>query len=358
MILGLAPMDWFTDCAFRQIVKEIFQKYGEKEKYELYLRTEFMNADGYIINPPGVIKHLLTDKSQKNVIAQIFWSDEKMLVQCFSDIENKYLKVFSWIELNMWCPAKNVMNTGWGSALLKNRKKTLNLIKKLRNTVKVPFSIKTRIGLDEPDRTEQMKFLVKASKYVDMISVHGRTTKQVYSGDVDWKFIYELKKQTQKSRNQEQGNRNKDYIPDPRSQVPECKIIWNWGIRSYDNIKDVIGNLDWVMIGQAAIGNPRIFTPHTPSRKELQETILKHLDYMVAYEQFFQKQKANFMEVLEMPDIVKIIKKNIPQIVIVEFRKHLFQYLKWIPWSKELKQKLSQITEYKPLVETIQEFFW
>lgn len=72
MLLGLAPMDGFTDCAFRQIVKEIFDKYGEKDKYELVLWTEFMNADGYIINPPGVIKHLLTDNYQSSVIAQIF----------------------------------------------------------------------------------------------------------------------------------------------------------------------------------------------------------------------------------------------------------------------------------------------
>lgn len=71
MILGLAPMDGYTDCAFRQIVKEIFDKYGEKT-YELFLWTEFMNADGYVINPIGVAKHLLTDKDQKNVIMQIF----------------------------------------------------------------------------------------------------------------------------------------------------------------------------------------------------------------------------------------------------------------------------------------------
>jgi tRNA-dihydrouridine synthase len=72
MILGLAPMDGFTDCAFRQITKEIFDQYGEKDKYELFLWTEFMNADGYIINPLGVVKHLLTDKDQIPVIAQIF----------------------------------------------------------------------------------------------------------------------------------------------------------------------------------------------------------------------------------------------------------------------------------------------
>lgn len=72
MILGLAPMDGFTDCAFRQITKEIFDHYGDKEQYQLQLWTEFMNADGYIINPLGVIKHLLTSKEQAPVIAQIF----------------------------------------------------------------------------------------------------------------------------------------------------------------------------------------------------------------------------------------------------------------------------------------------
>lgn len=49
---------------------------------------------------------------------------------------------------------------------------------------------------------------------------------------------------------------------------------------------------------------------------------------MVAYEQFFQKQKEKFTGIFEMPNKPKITKKDIPQIVIVEFRKHLFQYLK------------------------------
>jgi len=90
MIIGLAPMDGYTDCAFRQIVKEIFLKYGEQDKYELFLRTEFMNADGYIINPLGVLKHLMTTSEHTPVIAQIFGGNEDMLVKCFEDIQQKY----------------------------------------------------------------------------------------------------------------------------------------------------------------------------------------------------------------------------------------------------------------------------
>jgi len=82
------------------------------------------------------------------------------------------------------------------------------------------------------------------------------------------------------------------------------------------------------MIGQAAVGNPRIFTPHTPDRKEIKETILKHLEYMISYENYFQEQKIKFKDVLVMPENLKMNIKNPQAITLAEFRKHLFQYVK------------------------------
>lgn len=87
-------------------------------------------------------------------------------------------------------------------------------------------------------------------------------------------------------------------------------------------------NLDGVMIGQAAIGNPRIFTPHTPSREEIKETILKHLDYMISYENYFQDQKASYQDMLSMPEHLPMNIRNPQAITLAEFRKHLFQYVK------------------------------
>ena len=88
-------MDGYTDCAFRQITKEIFLKYGEKDKYDFYLWTEFMNADGYIINPAGLVKHLMTTMEQAPIIAQIFGGNEEMLMKCFDSIQKKYGKIFA-----------------------------------------------------------------------------------------------------------------------------------------------------------------------------------------------------------------------------------------------------------------------
>ena len=82
------------------------------------------------------------------------------------------------------------------------------------------------------------------------------------------------------------------------------------------------------MIGQAAIGNPRIFTPHLPDTEEIKITILKHLDYVISYENFFQEQKAKYSGILTMPDTIAINVKNPQAITLAEFRKHLFQYVK------------------------------
>jgi hypothetical protein len=58
-----------------------------------------------------------------------------------------------------------------------------------------------------------------------------------------------------------------------------------------------------------------------------------------------------------MPEQLPINVQNIQAITLAEFRKHLFQYVKWIPWSKEFKQKVSTINEYHSLVQEIQNFF-
>jgi len=201
--------------------------------------------------------------------------------------------------------------------------------------MKMPLSIKTRTGINEHDLKEQMKFLIEASTYVSMITIHGRTVKQWYSAESNWDFVYELKKKADKA----------------------CKILWNGGIKLYDDIETLKENLDGIMIGQAAIGNPWIFTPHLPSREEIKDTILKHLNYMISYENYFQDQKAKYKDILAMPEHLPINVQNSQAITLAEFRKHLFQYVKWIPWSKEFKQKVSTIVEYTMLVEEIQKFF-
>ena len=352
MYLCFAPMDWVTNCATRLITKDIFEKFWNKEDL-LNLRTEFMNVDGFLINPHQVIKHALTTDEQKPIL-QIYWWKEETLIKATEIIQNEYSNLFNWIELNTWCPSSTVMKVWWWSDMLKDKEKTLSIIQKI-SKIKWPlsFSLKTRAWLNEEDKISQMEFLLKASEFCTKISIHWRTLKQLYTGNADRKFISGIKRRVELSTNS------------------RCRIIGNWWINSYDDAKNKLleFNLDWIMIGQAAIWNPRIFTSHEPTLQEKCETILKHLEYSIACDEWFDNKIANKIWDITNQDLnippdwlynkVRENKKksNIQSHSIVEFRKFLFQYVKWIPWSKEWKQQVLNCKSYQELKYQILCFF-
>ncbi len=352
MQLCFAPMDWITNCATRLITNQIFEKYWKKED-TLTLRTEFMNVDGFLINPHQVIKHALTTEWQKPIL-QIYWWKEETLIQAVEKIQNEYSDLFSWIELNTWCPSNTVMKVGWWSDMLKDKSKTLKIIQELSEIQgSLPFSLKTRAWLNDSDKESQKKFIRNASNYCNKISIHGRTLKQLYTWEADRNFISEIKKSIE--TNWGLG----------------CKIIWNGWITSYDDAENKFSqfNLDWIMIGQAAIWNPRIFTPHEPTPEEKFETILKHLDYSIACDQWFDEKIASKSWEISIQDLNIPLqrledrirenqnKSDLQPHTIVEFRKFLFQYVKWIPWSKEWKQKVLMCKDYQELKDQIINLF-
>lgn len=345
MYLCFAPMDWITNCATRLITKNIFEKYWKKED-SLNLWTEFMNVDGFLINPHQVIKHALTTEWQKPIL-QIYWWKEETLIKATEKIQHEYSDLFIGIELNTWCPSNTVMKVWWWSDMLKDKEKTLNIIKELAWIQgPLPFSLKTRAWLKENDKAEQMEFLIKASEFCTKISIHWRTLKQLYAWDSDWDFIREVKE---------------------KISNPDCKIVGNWWINSYIDAENKLSefNLDWIMIGQAAIWNPRIFTTYEPNLEEKCETVLRHLDYSIACDEWFSENIANkswdiTTQDLNIPlDRIKDrVKENqnksdLNPHTIVEFRKFLFQYVKWIPWSKERKQQILNCKDYQEIKNQI-----
>lgn len=349
MQLCFAPMDGITTCATRLITQQIFQKHRNLND-ELALRTEFMNVDGFLINPNQVIKHILTTPWQKP-IAQIYGWNEKTLLEAAEKIQHEYSQIFGWIELNTWCPSNTVMKVGWWSDMLRDKEKTLKIIQRLSEiSGNLPFSLKSRAWLNESDKDEQMEFLIEASKYCDKISIHGRTLKQLYSGDADWNFISKLKE---------------------RIWSTKCKVIGNWWIISYSDAKEKIQNygLDGIMIGQAAIWNPWIFTDYEPTINEKRDIILQHLRYSIACDWWFDERIASkawniTIEDLEIPTerlekkCIEIEKESeISSHAIIEFRKFLFQYVKWISWSKERKQQTLTCKTYSEIKNQILNLF-
>lgn len=340
----LAPMDGITDLAYRTICKEIFVQYGHPDD-QLMLRTEFMSADGYCINPQGVIKHLRKTEFEPELIAQIFGGDGETLLQCALDIENSY--DFAGIEINMGCPSPSVMKCDAGSAMLKDKPKTLAILRTISQSLHLPLSLKTRVGLTEEDKQEQFQFLLDASPYVRMIGIHGRTYKQSHSGDVDREFIWKLKQ-----------------------ALPDKVIIGNGGIRSYTHAQqhltsqDATTTLDGIMIAQSAIGNPRILTPHQPNITDRFTTIFRHLRLMMASEYLFDLALQEGRLPLTMPTYAQL--QDIAQRIASytdrtyrtprEFRKYLFNYISGLPDNKTIKKSIPSRTTFAQLEKGLQDY--
>lgn len=340
MILGLAPMDWITDLPCRVITKKIFEKYNRKRDNELRLRSEFMTSDWFLACPENVVKSIINSSYESPIILQIFGWNETKLVETAVKIQDLYWDKIAGIELNTWCPANNIMKSWGWSTLMKHKERTLNIIKNISKNLKLPFSIKSRTGLDDIDKSRQLDFLVEASNYCDKISVHSRTLKELYHWEWDRNFIYELKSKANKN----------------------CKIIWNWGIKSFEEIqsqsnKDWI-QLDWIMVWQAAIWNPWIFTNHEPTIQEKIETAIEHLKLSAKFEIYLQSLKENRKEKIypNLDEIENInLEKNIERIhyTPLTFRKYFHQYLKWIQGGKEAKELCNKTDKLQDVIEIL-----
>ncbi len=216
--------------------------------------------------------------------------------------------------------------------MLRNRTETIQIIKNLSSIVKktttLQFSIKTRAGLHEADKLQQLAFLQNIAPYCDRISIHGRTLKQGYRGDADFDFIQQVK--------------NSVNTP----------VIANGGIQSYHHAQELLQEypFDGIMIGQKAIGNPWIFTPHEPTKAEIFATIAQHVRVLIACDLRFEQASKNIQDHYFPQPSLEDLEQLQDQIdpdkeyrEIVEFRKHLFQYIKGIPNSREWKQSIIPI---------------
>ena len=142
MHVALAPMDGITDCAYRIVCKEIFASHHHPDD-TLMLWTEFMSANGFYHNPPGVMHHLLRSDYDHETIVQIFGGDEDMLLHAARVLDQHY--TFAGIELNMGCPSPKIMSCAAGSGMLRDKARTLGIIQRLAEHIQRPFSIKTRV---------------------------------------------------------------------------------------------------------------------------------------------------------------------------------------------------------------------
>ena len=224
----LAPMEDVTDIGFRLLCK----RFGAAMVY-----TEFVSAEALIRDVKSTISKLTISDTERPVGIQIYGRDIEAMVEAAKIVEQAGPDV---IDLNFGCPVKKVAGKGAGAGMLQNIPKMLEITHKVVDAVKLPVTVKTRLGWNQ----EQLIITSLAEQLQDCgiqaLTIHGRTRSQMYTGNADWTLIGEVKR-------------------NPRIHIP---IIGNGDIHSLDEADKAFDEygVDAVMIGRATFGCPWIFS--------------------------------------------------------------------------------------------------
>jgi nifR3 family TIM-barrel protein len=291
--LFLAPMEDITDPSFRMVCK----KYGADFMY-----TEFISSDGLIRDGEKSVRKLDIYDFERPIGIQLYGHLTEAMVEAALIAEAANPEI---LDINFGCPVKKIANRGAGAGMLRNIPLMLSMTEAIVKAVKLPVTVKTRLGWDDESKT----IVEVAEKLQDTgikaITIHGRTRAQLYKGSADWTLIGEVKN-------------------NPRMQIP---VIGNGDIDGPVKAKDMFSryNVDGIMIGRAAVGRPWIFRD------------IRH--YLLTGELLPEptiEEKTN----LALLHLDKSLEFKSGNRAVYEMRRHLSNYFKGLPHFKETRLKM------------------
>lgn len=298
--LFLAPMEDVTDPSFRYICKE----FGADMMY-----TEFVPSDGLIRDAEKALRKLVTYDYEKPVGIQIYGHIPEAMVEAAKMAENAAEIAGGAgpdvIDINFGCPVNKIAGRGAGSGMMRYPNKMVEITKSIVNAVKLPVTVKTRLGWDD-----NSKIIVELAERlqdtgIKALTIHGRTRCQMYKGEADWTLIGAVKN-------------------NPRMHIP---IIGNGDITTAQGAKEAFDRygVDGIMIGRATYGHPWIFREIKHYLKTGEEMTPLTVNEKV------ELARKHFLKSLEIKG---------PRVGVLEMRRHLSNYFKSLPDFKETRMKL------------------
>lgn len=224
-VLALAPMQDVTDRAFWGLMA----RYGGADLYF----TEYFRVHSTSRLDRDILPSIADNPTGKPAIAQLIGNDPVAMTRAAKELHNYPI---AGVDLNLGCPAPVVYRKCAGGGLLRDPALVDRLLGALREVVSVKFTVKTRIGFDDASVFEQL-LPVFARHDLDLLTVHGRTVKEMYRSAVHYEFIARA------------------------ADVMNCPVLANGNVYSADKALDVTRETGarGVMIGRGAIRNPWMF---------------------------------------------------------------------------------------------------
>jgi tRNA-dihydrouridine synthase len=343
-------MAGYTDSAFRLLCREYGADVVMSELVSadaIAYASAHMKVEKVKIDILGegelLFNRVVSTKNQPTAELLGFFERERpFVIQLFGKHPDKFALAAKWvtenlkpdgIDINMGCPARKVVNSDHGAALLKNPDLAVEIVKAVRENTTLPVSVKTRLGWDNDDSILEFAPKLKEAG-IDSIMVHGRTYKDGFKNSARWENIFKLKEMFgDKLIVIGNGDVNKisndEFLISHSSQSVRAlpsESKTNQILNTYSKISKFIfkcpssqlptpnsqlPTLDGIAVGRATFGKPWLFSSDEIDREELKKLILRH-----ATLSFATKGEKG----------------------MIEFRKHLLCYLKGFEGAKEMRK--------------------
>ncbi len=304
----LAPMTGVTDRPFRTLVK----RYGAGLTV-----TEMIASEAMIRETRQSLQKAAWDPCEEPVSMQLAGCDPARMAEAAKLNEGMGAAI---IDINMGCPVKKVVNGHAGSALMREVPLAARIIEATVKAVKVPVTLKMRMGWDHDSLNAPELARIAEDLGIQLITVHGRTRCQLYSGTADWKFIANVK--------------NAVKVP----------VIVNGDICSTDDARTALdqSGADGVMIGRGAYGRPWLIA----------QAMASLTGRPVPADPAIAEQYALVREHYQL-----ILDLYGPVIGVNLARKHLGWYTKGLFDSAAFRGAVNQVAEPAVVLDMIEQFY-
>ncbi len=302
----MAPMAGFSNTSYRKIIKEMGAG---------LIFAEMVSDKAIVFESKKTLDMLKMDEKERPLAQQIFGSDEESFVKAAKRVEEMMQPDI--IDINMGCPVPKVaLKNQAGSALLKNPEKIKRIVSSVVRAVHVPVTVKIRSGWDEAsiNAVEVAKTIESAG--ASAITVHARTRSQGYSGKADWSIIKQVKESV--------------TIP----------VIGNGDVTTPELAKEMLEQTgcDAVMIGRGILGNPWLIRECVALVEENKKIA----------------PVSNMEKITMMKRHFELLKKDKNEkVALLEIRTNILYYLKNMPQSKEIKQKVCTCKTSEELMDVL-----